>query len=70
MDTGSYAKALDTVGWFLGEGGWSKVQPLLEQKMRENHLIGLGFTMHDGSYYKIRFDECPPIALGRPTDND
>ena len=54
MDIYSYAKALDTVGWFLGKGGWPKVQPLLEQRMRSKKIIGLGFFMHDGSFYRIR----------------
>lgn len=59
MDIFSYAKALDTVGWFLGKGGWPLVVPLLVKKMEERGSLGMGFFMHDGSYYQIRLDGSP-----------
>ena len=57
MDIHSYAKTLDTIGWFLGADGWPKVQPLLEKKMNKEKIIGLGFFMHDETYYQIKFHD-------------
>ena len=55
MDIFNIAKAVDTVGWFMGS--FAKASPLLEEAMHKSGTTGIGFFMHDGSYYQIRFNE-------------
>ena len=58
MEIHNLAKAADTIGWFLGD--WSKAQPLLEEIMHKNGITGMGFFMHDGWFFKIRFETVRP----------
>lgn len=48
------AKALNTIGWFMGD--MSRAHEILCEHLKKENISAFSYQMHDGSYWSVSFE--------------